>query len=202
MRKNFGSFVVGIVLALGSFTSACDNGPCTYDSPVSPSCNPNQPDKPPPQNPPQDQYEALPARHTLTETDDSFSPGSETPMWAELQSVTPLRGSFITPPGCPAQCFQYLLTLAMKIVNNPWTTASILAYFSRDGINFNPDVGGPDYLVGTGVQTGTSATFGDNGLLKPFPPYVPKYLIVTGRYTKEGVGKVKGRTVFELDYRP
>ena len=158
------------LLVFASLVVVCASLAACGHSPTSPSTT--TPTQPPPD---QSKYEPLPtAQHLLLDAS-----GATTNMWAQLRTVTPLRGSFITlGPGADNRCtgcFQWELIGGLINVPNPNTRAGFTVGFSQDGVTMTTRL---DAFVSTTGSTGAS---GQNGRVQPFNE-VPKYLLVQASY--------------------
>lgn len=146
---------IGLVMLSSVFGVSCSlnsGGACTSSSPVSPSCNPNQPDPLPVQNPPQEGYDPLGTIYPMMLDDD---PNTSSIMTVALIEILPMRGSFIKPPGCPDYCFTYYISVSMGSLGNDWSRGGVNVYSSNDGIT-------PiDPLLGGGVLNGKTAILPD-----------------------------------------
>ncbi|MDP3696745.1 MAG: hypothetical protein Q8R55_01805 [Candidatus Taylorbacteria bacterium] len=162
--------------------------------------SPTAPDDPLP--PDQSHYESLPTeKHYLVD------PGTkqETKMWARLlPPIEPPRGSTVVPPGCPAQCFKYILEIGMDPTSNPYVMAIFKVNFGLDeDKELGDSIGGGSILNNTSTKIGSMEVDGHSGMLIPFQ-FVAKYLVVNGSHNRSDASeppRTYGKTTFFLDYK-
>lgn len=153
------AFNLVIAAMIGMSLSACHNSGTTT-SPTPP--------------PDQSRYETLPAKHYLVNAS-----GTQTKMWAEFDSVNPLRGSTVVlgTQNCAdpsSGCFGMSMTFGFDGIDNPFTIATLTGYFSSDGVNPN----GGSIVNGAFWAPSVHETLP----LLNLPGFPPKYIVVTGTH--------------------